>query len=70
VGREPLAQARRVLDRMGIAANAEVDAALAEFMAGNQREQRPAHDYSLERFGLAEADVLAAFADYRARYLA
>ena len=70
VAREPLAQARRVLGRMGIPAGVEVDAALAEFMAGNQREQRPAHDYSLERFGLEEAQILAAFAAYRSRYIA
>lgn len=69
VAREPLQQARRVLERMAIPLNEEVDAALGEFMAGNQREQRPAHDYSLDRFGLDEAEILAAFADYRARYI-
>lgn len=69
VARDPLTQARRVLARMGIPLNAELDEALAEFMAGNQREQRPVHDYSLDRFGLEEAEILAAFADYRARYI-
>ncbi|WDF74312.1 sulfotransferase family protein [Novosphingobium sp. KACC 22771] len=69
VARDPLTQARHVLARMGIPLNAELDEALAEFMAGNQREQRPMHDYSLERFGLEEAEILAAFADYRARYI-
>lgn len=70
VARTPLDQARRVLNRMGIPTGADTDAALAEFMAGNQREQRPAHEYSLERFGLDEAAVTKAFADYRARYIA
>ena len=69
VARDPLTQARRVLVRMDIPLNAEVDAALAEFMAGNQREQRPMHDYSLDRFGLEETEILTAFADYRARYI-
>lgn len=69
VGREPLQQARAVLDRMGIPTGPEVDAALDEFMAGNKREQRPLHAYSLERFQL-DADAIAeAFADYRARYI-
>lgn len=70
VTRTPLDQARRVLNRMGIPTGADTDAALSEFMAGNQREQRPAHEYSLERFGLDEATVTKAFADYRARYIA
>lgn len=69
VARAPLEQAGRVLSRMGIDASADIDAALAEFMAGNQREQRPTHDYSLERFGLTEEDILHAFADYRHQYI-
>lgn len=64
--RSPLDQARRVLDRIGIAQGPEVEAALSEFLAGNQREQRPTHDYSLARFGLDEADIEAAFGTYRA----
>lgn len=69
VAREPEAQALRVLRRMGVPTDERVSAALAEFMAGNQREQRPAHAYSLEQFGLTEAMIGEAFADYRARYL-
>jgi hypothetical protein len=38
-------------------------------MAGNQREQRPLHDYSLERFGLDEEAIKQAFADYRKPYI-
>lgn len=69
VGREPLVQAERVLSRMGIAADANLQAALSEFLAGNKREQRPTHDYSLERFGLDEAAITREFADYRQRYI-
>jgi hypothetical protein len=69
VAREPLKQAERVLARIGIPLDAAIEAALTEFMAGNKREQRPLHDYSLERFGLNEADVREAFASYRARYI-
>jgi hypothetical protein len=69
VGREPLVQAEKVLARMGIEIDADVEAALAEFMAGNQREQRPMHAYSLERFGLDEQAILREFAAYRARYV-
>ena len=69
VGREPLAQAERVLARMGIARDRRLEAVLTEFLAGNQREQRPLHDYSLERFGLDEAAIMREFAAYRARYI-
>jgi Sulfotransferase family len=69
VAREPLKQAQRVLAHIGIPLDDQIEAALTEFMAGNKREQRPMHDYSLERFGLNEADVREAFASYRARYI-
>jgi hypothetical protein len=69
VVREPLAQAERVLARFGIPTDETVEEALAEFMAGNKREQRPAHDYAPERFGLSEDAVREAFSDYRARYI-
>lgn len=69
VARAPLDEAKRVLDRMGIAMTSDVKAALDEFMAGNQREQRPTHEYSVDRFGLEEAEILSAFADYRNRYI-
>lgn len=69
VVKEPMAQAERVLQRFGIAADAKVEAALTEFLAGNKREQRPMHDYSPERFGLDEGMIEEAFASYRARYI-
>lgn len=69
VGREPLVQAARVLDAMGVPRDGRLDAVLGEFLEGNRREQRPLHDYSLERFGLDEAEILREFADYRARYI-
>ncbi|MDE2597357.1 MAG: sulfotransferase [Sphingomonadales bacterium] len=69
VAREPLVQARRVLERIGAPMDDRIEAALTEFMAGNQREQRPAHDYSLERFGLDEVAIDRAFAAYRERFI-
>ncbi len=69
VAREPLAQAERVLARMGIARDDRLEAALTEFLAGNKREQRPAHVYAPERFGLSESEILEAFATYRARFI-
>ncbi len=69
VAREPLKQAQRVLAHIGVPLDDEIQTALEEFVAGNKREQRPMHDYSLERFGLDEQTVRDAFASYRARYI-
>lgn len=69
VTRDPLAQAQRVLRRMGVDAATGTGAALTDFLEGNRREQRPSHLYSLERFGLTEGDICKLFADYRARYI-
>ncbi|WP_176594474.1 sulfotransferase [Sphingobium sp. EM0848] len=69
VAAHPMAQAERVLARFGIAVDEHVEEVLREFLAGNRREQRPMHDYSLERFGLDEAAIKREFAAYRARYI-
>lgn len=69
VGRDPMAQAQRVLSRIGIAIDDRLEAALTEFLAGNGREQRPMHDYAPERFGLDEEAIKRAFAGYRERYI-
>ena len=48
----------------------ELEAALTEFIAGNKREQRPMHEYSMAQYGLSEEEILTEFADYRARHAA
>ena len=70
VGKEPMAQALSVLEKFGIAQSPELEAALTEFIAGNKREQRPMHEYSMAQYGLSEEEILAEFADYRARHAA
>ncbi|AXB80249.1 sulfotransferase [Novosphingobium sp. P6W] len=69
VGRDPMYQGRRVLERIGIPVDDRLDAALTEFLAGNKREQRPLHEYSLERFGLSETAIKREFAAYRQRFI-
>jgi hypothetical protein len=39
------------------------------WLSQNSREKRASHDYSLERFGLNEAQMTQDYADYRARHL-
>ena len=62
--KDPIGQATRVLNRIGIDTDESTEQGLEEFLAGNRREQRPAHDYSLERFGLDEQKVREAFRSY------
>lgn len=69
VVKQPLEQAERVLKQMGVDVTPEMETAMAEFLAGNKREQRAAHQYSLEEYGLTEDDIAREFADYRARYI-
>ncbi|QGP81285.1 sulfotransferase [Sphingobium sp. CAP-1] len=69
VGKNPMAQAERVLSRVGITVDERLEAVLTEFLAGNKREQRPMHDYSPERFGLDEEAIKREFATYRERYI-
>lgn len=67
--RAPLEQAMRVIRLLDIAAGADTEAALRDFLAGNAREQRPAHNYSLDGFGLNSAAIEGGFSDYRSRYI-
>jgi LPS sulfotransferase NodH len=69
VGRDPMRQARRVLERVGIPVDDRLDLALTEFLAGNKRDQRPMHEYSLERFGLCEEAIKREFSAYRERFI-
>lgn len=39
------------------------------WLSQNSREKRASHDYSLERFGLSEAQMTQDYAQYRARHL-
>lgn len=67
--KQPLQQAERALTRMGITVTPEMESVMAEFLAGNKREQRASHQYSIEEYGLTEQDIEREFADYRARYI-
>lgn len=69
VGRDPISQAKHVLDRMGVRADDYLDSMLREFIAGNQREQRPMHVYAPERFGLDEEAIIREFRAYRERFI-
>ncbi|WP_380877516.1 putative sulfotransferase [Sphingomonas sp. DBB INV C78] len=65
--KDPMAQARRVFDRIGRVMTPEDEAAMQAWMAGNARDGRPTHRYDLDRFGLNEAEIAETYAFYRAR---
>ena len=62
-----MAQARIVYDRLGLDFSASDEAIMKAWVGGNQRDNRPAHEYSLQQFGLTEQGLKDAFAFYRSR---
>jgi len=69
VGRDALGQVRRIYAAAGRTLGAEAEAAMSAWLRNNPRDARPMHEYSLEKFGLSEAAIADAFADYRARFI-
>ena len=72
--RDPLSVGARVLEAAAGAplSGAAADAAragMAAWIDANRREDRAAHEYSLEEFGLQADDIRAGFADYAATFL-
>ncbi len=65
----PLGEARRVLERLGVAMTPEIEAAMQEWLVENAREKRAAHHYTLEQFGLDKDELEKDFAAYKARFL-
>jgi len=66
---DPLAPLRRIYEFAGRPLTPAVEAAMRRFVAEHPRESRPAHRYTLERFGYTAQRVADAFADYRARFV-
>lgn len=65
---DPMAAVARIYDRVGLALPGEVREQLERHRAANRQHSRGVHRYSLAQFGLAEAEVRAAYADYRAAF--
>jgi hypothetical protein len=67
--KDPIIQARRVFAAMGRDFSAADEAAMRAWFAGNQRDGRPSHQYSLEEYGLTAEQIDAQFSAYKARFL-
>ena len=67
--KDPVAQARRIYDAVGLAFPPSVEQAMRAFMATNPREGRPPHQYTLEEFGLTAEGIARDFDAYRRRFI-
>ena len=68
-GRDPIGEARRVYDWLGLEPTPGAEIAMHQWMQENAREKRSAHEYGLEEFGFTREGLSADFAEYRQRYI-
>jgi hypothetical protein len=66
---DPMKEVQRIYAFLGRALDPEAEAAMRRQLELHARDQRPAHEYDLGRFGYREDEVAAAFAGYRARFV-
>jgi hypothetical protein len=67
--KDPIAELERVYAIFGIEFTPEARAGMEAWKANNPRDKRPAHDYTLEDYGLTEEGVKRDFGPYRARHI-
>ena len=67
--KQPMQVLERVYAFADMPFTAQARASAQQWLDSNGREKRAAHDYSLETFGLSEAQMQADYAAYRARHL-
>lgn len=66
---DSVAQARRVLDELGLAGDARDVAAFEAYLKRNRKESHGAHTYTAEDFGLSVPELERDFAFYTEEYL-
>lgn len=69
VGRDPLGEAQRVYDWLGLDCDRDATRAMRIWLDANARDERPAHAYSLEEFGLDAEGLQSDFCEYRTRHV-
>ena len=68
VGQDPLGEIRRIYEWIGLPLEPATEAAMEQWLIDNARGERPAHDYSLEKFGFSEAEIDREFSTYREQF--
>ncbi len=66
---KPLEVVKTIYDFVGVNFPEDTKEKMQAFLEANRRENRPAHDYSPEYYGLSEAQIKRDFAAYRERYI-
>lgn len=66
---DPVAAGRKALTHAGVEMSAHADAEMHQWLEENKRENRAAHAYTLDEFGLSEDQIKADFGAYVDAYL-
>jgi hypothetical protein len=66
---DPIARMERLYQELDLELTPETRAAMQAWLAADAAEERPAHRYAVDHFGLTEAGIRAAFADYMDRFI-
>ena len=69
VASDPVGQVRRIHDAIGRPLSDEAVASVAKWAEANRRENRPPHEYTMEKFGFTEAQLAEDFRGYRERFI-
>jgi hypothetical protein len=65
---DPIATVRGVYNKFGLTLMPDIAAEMQAWLNDNPQNKHGVHRYSLEKFGISEAEVQKIFADYIARY--
>ncbi len=66
---KPLDVVRAIYAFVGLSFPEGIQERMQDYLEQNSRDKRPAHEYSLEHFGLSEPQIAQDFAAYRQRYI-
>ena len=66
---DPIAQVERIYDAIGAPLIPEARTSMENWLAAGARDEHPAHRYSAEQFGLTDAGIREAFADYMDHFI-
>jgi hypothetical protein len=66
---DPMSEVARIYERVALDLSCEERRSMDSWLAENQREQRPAHRYTLEEFGFDADRIARDFAAYRETYV-
>ena len=69
VASDPVSEVRRIHEATGRTLTPEAEASARQWAADNRRENRPPHEYTMDKFGFSEEQLAADFRAYRERFI-